>query len=300
VEPLIWSCSDDASEVWRRFTRDGVCWVRMAGAIEQARTAPARLLEQLIGTAPLVTHVNEIKMTPAIRPGIRSYAVTNDEARFHIDQHPLLPAAVQMLVCVRQASDPGGASMFIDTWKLLDDLAGSALFDQLFDTQRVIRFHNLLWCAPTFSLRAGNLVCVHNGFPRPTDVVGTAFQRLLESQPAIQFRLETGDLLLSNNHRTLHARTAFSDPDRHLIRILAWLPQPMPAPAAYLERADRVATRTEASLAGQPLWIRKRLAFGHEPYDPEDLLEHYRASSETSDDEALLVRAHARTVRRAS
>jgi hypothetical protein len=153
--------------------------------------------------------------------------------------------------------------MFIDTWKILDDLwaAGDPLFAQLFETQRLVRFHNLFWCAPTFSLRAANLVCVHNGFPLRTDTVGTAFQRLLERQEPIRFRMETGDLLISNNHRTLHARTAFADTSRHLIRILSWPQRPLAAPEGILMRAAHVATHTEELARTEPMWITKRLGF---------------------------------------
>jgi hypothetical protein len=306
MEPLIWSGPGDAPELWDRFNRDGVCWVRMHDAIKLAALAPDRLLENLLGWTPLATHVNQIKVAPAIRRGVRPYAVTNDEARFHVDQHPYLPAALQVLVCVRQASDPGGASMFIDTWKLLDDLAQqrSVLFERLFETPRTIRFHNFMWCSPTFSVRAGNLVCVHNGFPLETDPVGKAFQQLIERQAPIRFKLETGDLLLSNNHRTLHARTAFSDTSRHLIRILTWLRRPLVAPVPYVRRAIEVAVRTEERVRSEPLWIRKRIGYSgfleaHEQYDAGDLLAHYRGElAETVDQQAQLMRAYRQTSER--
>src|SRR5258708_7515542 len=180
MKPILWSSPDDTRTVVEQFRRAGVCWVRMPGAIDLAHRAPHELIETLFGWTPMATNVNHIKVVPLRAPNMRPYAVTNDEARFHIDQHPYLPPAIQVLVCARQASDPGGASMFIDTWKILDDLwaAGDPLFAQLFETQRIVRFHNLLWCGPTFSLRATNLVCVHNGFPLRTDAAGTAFQRL--------------------------------------------------------------------------------------------------------------------------
>jgi len=307
MEPLIWSSSIcDSHEIFKRITRDGVCWVRMTGAVDLARRDPQRIVEELIGWTPLATHVNHIKVAPATRPGARPYAITNDDARFHIDQHPYLPPALQLLVCERQASDPGGESMFIDSWKLLDELHanGNGLVVRLFEALRIIRFHNFLWCAPTFSMRAGNLICVHNGFPLRTDTVGTEFQQLLDRQEPIRFRLETGDLLISNNHRTLHARTAFVDTERHLIRILTWLHRPMPAPAHYLLRAARIASRIEASVRDEPVWIRKRLGFsglraGQESYDVDDLLSHYRGRlAENAEQENELIRANAQTMER--
>src|SRR5262249_54787993 len=161
---------------------------------------------RLCGATPYALQVNHIRVVAG--SGRRPYAVTSEEAKFHIDQHPYLPPQLQILVCVQQASDPGGESLFLDTWKILDDLRrrGSPLFEQLFESQRVIRFHTFAWCGPTFSMRARNLVCVHNGFPRAFDRVGTDLQKLLDELSAIRLRLEAGDLLISNNHRTLHAR----------------------------------------------------------------------------------------------
>ena len=76
MTPLIWSSTDDSHEIFKRITRDGVCWVRMADAVELARRDPQRLVEDLVGWTPLATHVNHIKVAPAIRPGARPYAVT--------------------------------------------------------------------------------------------------------------------------------------------------------------------------------------------------------------------------------
>jgi hypothetical protein len=300
MEPLVWSSPEDARRVWERFDRDGLCWVRMPDAVELARHAPHRLIEATCGATPFAIQVNQIRVDDPTASGRRPYAVTNAEARFHIDQHPYLPPQLQILVCVQQAADPGGASLFVDTWKILDDLRGGALFESLFETQRVIQFHNLVWCAPTFSLRAGDLVCVHNGFPCASDRVGNEFQNLLGELAPVQFKLEPGDLLISNNHRTLHARTAFTDTRRHLVRILTWLDRPLAAPADLVEHAARIAMRTEHRARSEPLWIRKRLGFsgrapGHERYERDDLLAHYRGELvEDRERQLRLLLAHGR------
>ena len=289
MEPLLFSGSADTRELWHRFDRDGFCWVRMPGAIEIARHAPQRLLEILTGWKPHAAYVDHLDIE-----GVAG------RSTLQIDQHPYLPPALQLLVCMQQACDAGGESLFVDTWRLLAELreARDPLFEQLFSVQRVIAFHDMLWCSPTFSLRAGNLACVHSAGPLRADRVGHAFQALLARQQPVRFRMETGDLLISNNHRMLRACSAFSDIRRHLVRVRAWFHRPLAAPPGYVRRALRVALETEEQARFAPLWLRKRLGFsgqlaGHESYDAEDLISHYRGElAEDLARQAQLIRAH--------
>jgi hypothetical protein len=291
MEPVEWTSPADVRRVWGQLNRDGLCWVRRPGSVRLARQAPQRLVETLLGAPPHATHVQEVDGSER-RPG----ATTDADTPFHTAQHPHLPAQFQILVCVEQA-DSGGVSMFLDTWRILASLErlASPLFECLFETQRAIRFHNVAWCGPTISLRAGNLVCVHSGDPRAKDRVGNAFQSLLGRLPATQVKLEAGDLVIHNNHRTLHARTAFTDPRRRLIRILTWGDRPLPAPAEFVDRAARIAVDTERRACGEPLWIRKRLGFCAARYERDDLLAHHRGELvEDPQQRQLLFAAYAR------
>jgi Taurine catabolism dioxygenase TauD, TfdA family len=47
--------------------------------------------------------------------------------------------------------------------------------------------------------------------------------RAFETAPGrVRLRLGAGDLLVVDNHRVMHARTAFADPDRFLLRVRLW------------------------------------------------------------------------------
>lgn len=282
MEPIICSLGDDTGELWDRFDRDGMCWIRMRGALELGLADPHHLITELLGEPPAAAIAHH-----------RAASATDTKLRS--EPHPYLPPAIQLQLCVRQASDPGGADLFLDAWQLLAHLRGTALHDQLFEAARIIRFPDLLWCAPTLSWRAGNLVCVHNGSPLATDHVGRDLQRVLQREGAVRFKLEPGDLLLSNNHRTLHATTAYTDPARHVVRILAWLPHPLAAPPELLAHAAEIAERYERAAHELAPWVRKRL--GHGDYTRDDILGHDRGElAEDAAQQLQLVNAYTELV----
>jgi alpha-ketoglutarate-dependent taurine dioxygenase len=51
------------------------------------------------------------------------------------------------------------------------------------------------------------------------DAVRALERALVDSQSVVRFRMERDSLLIVDNHRALHARTAFSDQKRHLLRV---------------------------------------------------------------------------------
>ena len=268
--------------MWQRVERDGFCAIRMEGAAQLARSDPQQLAGRLYGFTPQVTQVEQI------RSG-------DDDGKLRIVHHPYLPPALQLLVCLQQATE-GGADVIVDTWSILARLRerGKPLYTRLFEAQRLVRFPGFMWCGATFSLRGGHFVCVHDPYPLKSDLVGQAYQRLIDCEAPVQVRLETGDLLITNNHRTMHARTPYTDIRRHFVRIASWCQRPLAAPPPYVELATRVAERRADRTRDQPTWIRKRLGLGREHYAPEDLLAHYRGElKEDLGRQAQLIRAHA-------
>ena len=67
------SSLDDTRLFWERFDRDGVCWIRMAGAAELAQEAPDRLAEVLCGGPPYATRVHQITGAQAPLAGARDF-----------------------------------------------------------------------------------------------------------------------------------------------------------------------------------------------------------------------------------
>jgi TfdA family taurine catabolism dioxygenase TauD len=283
VKPWKWLGPDSSAHVLEQFNRDGLCRIRMPEAIEIARHDPAALVELLFGRPALLVVSNSIKIKVGDRLA-RSYAVTGQEAVLHIDPHAYLPPHLQILICVKQASDSGGNSFFADTWSLLARLkaAKSELLDRFLSEPRMIRFPSMIWFSPTFSMRTGNFLCVHSPFPGDS-AVGKLFLQEINNHSLARFRLEDGEISVNNNHRHLHGRTAFQDPNRHLIRVVAWFDEPFAAPAEYLESTSEMALRTETLAAEFPMWIRKRLGLsgrlaGFEKYSKDDLRYNFDGS----------------------
>ena len=246
-------------------------------------SSPKKLVEVLFDRPVLAIAAVPIKLKEVNGVIGKTYALRNDDTPFHIDQHPHLPAHLQILVCVKQASDSGGESLFLDTWPLLDNLKKekSDLYKKFLTSPRITMFQKMPWCAPIFSFRAGNFLCVHSPNVQKGDENGRAFQDLIDASPAIRFKMEPGELVVNNNHRLLHARTAFTDPSRHLIRILAWFVEPILPPREHVERAAKIARSTESLAEDLPLWMRKRLGLSGKladlkSYTEADILAYYR------------------------
>lgn len=193
---------------------------------------PARLPEEpwsfvqdLLGVRPEMVERQPIR--PA--PGARSFAGTSVFTPFHTDSQDFLgaPPGLQIMVC-RRAAAHGGETRLLDGWALLDHLAlaDPALHDALLSVPRLHRFYFGDVTRPTVAEARGHLVWTHSPQP-PADPIGAALDLALQRVPAIQLAIQTGQTLLVDNHRMLHGRAAFDDPDRHFVRLLAWLPAPL-------------------------------------------------------------------------
>jgi gamma-butyrobetaine dioxygenase len=161
----------------------------------------------------------------------RSYASTALATPLHTDSqlHHGLPPDWQVLACIRPADD-GGDTLLLDTWPWLEAQDDARLFTV--DRRIPFVFGDVL--APTVALAKERLVFTHSPMP-PRDAVAHALALTLPAPQRIH--VGAGQILIVDNHRMLHGRTAFHDTRRELLRLLVWLPPYRDAPAALCARA---------------------------------------------------------------
>ena len=207
---------------------------------ESAAAAPFAFAARLLGVEPLL-----VERQP-IRPidGGRSFASSRAAAPLHTDSQMFLgaPAAVQVLVCVKQALR-GGESVLVDGTGLLArlDHDDPALARALFAVQRSQRFYFGEVLGPTLALRGGHLAwTVAPGELGAVDDVGRALIRELTREPRVEHTLQPGEALVASNHRMLHGRGPFEG-ERELVRLLVWLERPLLADASQRSRARELS-----------------------------------------------------------
>jgi gamma-butyrobetaine dioxygenase len=184
-------------------------------------------------------------------PGGHSYAANHAETPLHTDSQSYrgLPPKLQVMLCERPAAS-GGQTVLIDTWPLLEQIAAAdpELFAALLTRPRRIPFVFGDVIGPTVALRGDALVFTHSPMP-PHDELGRRLAPWIAAAPRIELRVAADELLLVDNHRMLHGRQAFEDPQRRFLRLLVWAPAPTRAPAWLLQRAsasrERLARATK-------------------------------------------------------
>jgi len=241
-----------------------VCAAPAALPPEMAARDPWGYAEQLIGVRPRMVERQPIK---AVEGG-RSFASSSRFTPLHTDSqlYDGAPPDLQIMACLH-ADGAGGASLLLDTWPLLEaiEAADPPLFEALFSTvvEHPFVFGDL--AGPTAALRGGALAFTHS--PRFTEhEVGKRLEPWLRRAALVETTVQAGEILLADNRRALHGRTAFHDPRREFTRLLVWLPAPLARhprfEALALDRQPRVARATAAAtpevrrrfgLAGAPL-----------------------------------------------
>lgn len=199
----------------------------------------ARIAEQPWEVArALGGSVAMIERQPIRDVGGRSFASNNRFTPLHTDSQLYRgrPAHWQVLGCVR-AARRGGESLVCDMHAVLPTLPAT-LLDAVFATPRTFPFVFGDVRATTMSAVGDDLVFTHS--PR-LDPIGETLLPYLTAQTVA---LRDGDIIIVDNHRCAHGRTAFEDPARELQRILVWLDDPPPAPH-WIERARREGTPPE-------------------------------------------------------
>ena len=198
-------------------------WSTSAESLRDAAAAsPFALAARLLGVTPLL-----VERQP-IRPieGGRSFASSRALTPLHTDSQMFMgaPAAVQVLVCVKQAPR-GGESLLVDGARLLARLEhdAPALASALFEVERTQRFYFGEVIGPTVARRGGHLTwTVAPGHLGAADDVGRALALEAAREPLTAHVLRPGEALVASNHRMLHGRSPF-DGERELVRLLVWL-----------------------------------------------------------------------------
>ncbi len=216
---------------------------------DRMASSPHGFAAALLGVDPILVERQPVRPVD----GARAFAGSRAEAPLHTDSQLLLgvPAAVQILLCVR-AAERGGESVLVDGAELVArlDRTQPELARSLFEADRVQHFYFGDVTGPTIAGRGGHLAWTLA--PRSADPIGRALASELEAAPKIVRVLAPGDVLVASNHRMLHGRTAFEG-ERELVRLLVWLDEPFPWPD------ERVRARARAVVAPLDPAARTRL-----------------------------------------
>jgi hypothetical protein len=224
-----------------------------------ASLAPWAIAERLIGRGN-VYMVERQPVRPL--PAGRSFASNNEPTPLHTDSQLVggVPPHIQVMLCVRAAAS-GGECLVLDTWPLLLSLEKEdpALLQRLFEVPRRIPFDFGDVLGPTVSWRGGNLVFTHSPKQIPGDIEAAVVRELIaRAQPRV-LAIHPGEVLVFNNHRMLHGRRGFADPQREFVRLLIWRKTPFPVPPALQKYAEQAASRTDEQLPSSAPLLRSHL-----------------------------------------
>lgn len=214
-------------------------------SINHAADDPWTLATRLLGARPAMVERQPIHPVPHGR----SYASTAVTTPLHSDsqQYAGRPPRLQVMLCTR-AARRGGATTLLDTRALLAGLAAAdpELHAALHHTTRQIPFVFGDVTGPTVITRDDDTWFTHSPMP-PRDPIGEQLQPWLLRAPIVKHTLVPGELLVVDNHRMLHGRTAFTGP-RAFVRLLIW-PDTTPSPAK--RRLDAVLAMLCGAAPGQ-------------------------------------------------
>jgi gamma-butyrobetaine dioxygenase len=192
-------------------------------------------------------------------PHGRSFAATSGFTPFHTDSQSRrgVPPRWQLMLCARPAAS-GGETLLVDTWPLLERIEAQdpGLHHALLTRTRRMRFVFGDVVGPTVSLRGGGVVFTHSPVTVGDDVE-PGLAAWIERAPLIELRVEAEEALVVDNHRMLHGRRAFEDPQRRFLRLLVWTSDPAAAPRRLHEAAAAVHEELERTLQGQPSAVRE-------------------------------------------
>lgn len=225
-----------------------------AADVRAASTSPWELAEALVGAPPILVERQPIRPVA----GGRSIASTRDVSPFHTDSQMLLgvPAAVQILVCVKPATR-GGESTLVDGDAVIARLDREApdLARAAFEVERVQRFYFGEVRGPTVAIRGGHLAWSLAPRAEPGDAVGAALVRAVTAHDRTEIALGASEALVASNHRMLHGRRAFEG-DRELVRLLVWLEHP-----SWSARVDPSRAKVAAPPLEPAVVLRLRAVF---------------------------------------
>lgn len=168
---------------------------------------------------------------------LATFSEHNGEANLHTDsQYTEVPEKYMSLACVRPASCGGGINFVLDTEKIRDSIRESEVHYQALQQPYPIAIPDIFRSGrpyiekpvvsdyPRFRYRYDTMrQGLEAAHVPPADPRWAALEYLkekVEASPAIKrLILKTGDILILDNHRVLHGRSPFVDPDRLLYRV---------------------------------------------------------------------------------
>ena len=216
-------------------------------------------LERLLGELYLVT-----RMSVRCMPGATSYTSTSIDAELHTDYTGFwIPPDVQVLDCIR-AAPSGGLQLLADAFAIATALVADGVDASALCTEPMAGAFNY----PT------NWPLLSNVFGRPmalvapdTDVGSETLTAYARRQGLVrEIDLRQGDVLVFDNHRMLHGRTAFDGTTRLLDKYHAWSRHAVTGTAGLGPALAQLSSPTRDLGAGTH-------GFGHVPssYDATDL-----------------------------
>ncbi len=189
-------------------SRDGHFLARSA-TIEEAESIVTRL-----GKILFVTDVT-------VRPGSKALVTSDRGLDFHTDHHR---ADLICWHCIEQ-TDEGGESVLLDGHRLLqrlraglvEDLRGLKLFEHKVFPGDEEAF-------PFLSQRFGrdklyySFWMLHGAIKPEQKAAFLEFKAITETEPCVRYRLQPGDILVIDNGRMLHGRTAIKGNKKRFLR----------------------------------------------------------------------------------
>lgn len=188
----------------------------------------------------------DVRNQGAERSGQTSFSENDRKADYHTDSAPLpMPERFFLLYAVRAAQCGGGASLIRDGRVVIKHLeetpqgrAAIRLLTEMKLPRRIPRafrtygdvgadgYHYTSVCSdkPLWRWREDGIrkgIAAHPEYDTPEvrRALDTLTELLENGPEEIRELIPTDGLLVVNNHVALHGRTAFTDPERHLLRL---------------------------------------------------------------------------------
>ena len=208
--------------------------------------ALAALLGDLTANIPLDCVVWDVKNRGDEASGHTSFSENDRKAGYHTDNGALpVPERFFLLYAVRAAGCGGGLSLLRDGRVLKSHLeetpegrAAVRLFTEMDWPRRIPdefkKYANVapdgylfapvlaekpMWRWRNNGIRRGIAAHPEYQIPEVYQALGIMREQLENGPDEIRLGMPTDGILIINNHITLHGRTAFTDPERHLLRL---------------------------------------------------------------------------------
>lgn len=262
-----WSFDDETgpARLQPALAEHGYALCRAPGLAAAAERDPWAVARRLCGDDVRMVEAHPIRPVPHGR----SFAATSRFTPLHTDSqsHRGMPPRWQVMLCVRPAAR-GGETLLLDGWALLERIAAEdpALHHALLTRPRRLPFVFGDVEGPTVSLRGGCVVLTHSPMA-VGDEVEQGLAPWLAGAPRIELRVEADELLVVDNHRMLHGRRAFEDPQRRFLRLLVWTRAAATPPRWLSEAVVAAHHPIAAALTERPAAVREAW-MGPPPADP--------------------------------